>query len=605
MDGALLAVGTVADTLKHKSPYKEQVEAMMLTYVAPCFESPYGHLRAKACWVAKEFCDFEFSGGGGEAGRGPQFAALLEAVMRRLSDPDLPVRVEGVVALRSFVDALADLDVLSPVLPSLLDAVFNLMAEIDNEDLVFTLEAIVEKFGDAIAPHAAGLATSLAAAFWRYVQANEGDEDEDDNDAAAMAAFGCIRALNALLDAVAALPGLLPGLLDTLAPIMEEMMSPRGQDLFEEVLEMASYFTYFVPTPLPPRLWGLWPRISAALMDWGIDYWDNALPALDNLVSRDTATFLGSANPDYQASMFQLVSHALSGDFSDTDIVAVPKLMEVVLAASPAGSVDRWVEPFIGLAWSRLQRTTRRPLKDELIALVSVALHYNSTLALGALHRLGATNQLLGGWSELINARRCNGRKPAHFQQQRLKKLCALGLVALLRAADDALQPPLVAGLPQVLHGTLAVLSDLKKQQEEAAEQLQAGSGSEEEEDQDDDADSDAPFEVEDDQYLKKLQRAARDILGGGDGGDDDDDDDDGEDDWSDEEEACSNPFEELDPYANVLEALATMRAAMPARYDAVVTRADSNVHATLQGLQQHVEAESRKQQQQQQQEKS
>lgn len=52
----------------------------------------------------------------------------------------------------------------------------------DNEDLVFTLEAIVEKFGEEIGPWAADLAANLAAAFWRYTGAGEGDdEDEDDN----------------------------------------------------------------------------------------------------------------------------------------------------------------------------------------------------------------------------------------------------------------------------------------------------------------------------------------------------------------------------------------------------------------------------------------
>jgi hypothetical protein len=186
MDGALLAIGTCADALKSKAPYRDNVEAMLTQFVAPCFDSAYGHLRAKACWVSKEFCDFAgFSGGEGESGRGPQFCGLFERVMRALSDAELPVRVDAVVALRSFVEELADLDVLRPVLPSLLDAVFALMAEVDNEDLVFTLEGIVEKFGDGIAPYATGLARSLAAAFWKYVSATEGDGDDDDADTGA------------------------------------------------------------------------------------------------------------------------------------------------------------------------------------------------------------------------------------------------------------------------------------------------------------------------------------------------------------------------------------------------------------------------------------
>ena len=179
MDGALLAVGTCADVLKNKSPYREQVEAMLTTFVAPCFDSPHGHLRAKASWVAREFCDFTFSSGGGSSGTGPQFFGLFERVMRGLGDTELPVRVDAVVALRSFVEELADLEILKPLLPSLLNSVFGLMSEIDNEDLVFTLESIVEKFGDEIAPHAATLAAQLAGAFWKYTEATEGEDDDD------------------------------------------------------------------------------------------------------------------------------------------------------------------------------------------------------------------------------------------------------------------------------------------------------------------------------------------------------------------------------------------------------------------------------------------
>lgn len=120
-----------------------------------------------------------------------------------------------------------------------------------------------------------------------------------------MAAFGCIRTLNALLDSVSTLTELLPALEEVLFPVMHELTSTRGQDVFEEVLDMASYFTYFMD-PISPRLWSLWPRIHLCLLEWAIDYWDNILPPLDNLISRDTATFLSSTNPNYQESVFQV-----------------------------------------------------------------------------------------------------------------------------------------------------------------------------------------------------------------------------------------------------------------------------------------------------------
>lgn len=38
---------------------------------------------------------------------------------------------------------------------------FKLMNEVENEDLVFTLETIVDKFGEEIAPYALGLCQNL------------------------------------------------------------------------------------------------------------------------------------------------------------------------------------------------------------------------------------------------------------------------------------------------------------------------------------------------------------------------------------------------------------------------------------------------------------
>lgn len=54
--------------------------------------------------------------------------------------------------------------------------------QVENEELVFTLEVIVEKFGDDIAPYAVNLARNLTAAFWKYSgQADGEDEGEEDD----------------------------------------------------------------------------------------------------------------------------------------------------------------------------------------------------------------------------------------------------------------------------------------------------------------------------------------------------------------------------------------------------------------------------------------
>lgn len=49
-------------------------------------------------------------------------------------------------------------------------------------------------------------------------------------------------------------------------------------------------------------------------LDFGIDYWENLIVPLDNFISRGTAHFLSSTNPNYQESVYQMVAHALNGE---------------------------------------------------------------------------------------------------------------------------------------------------------------------------------------------------------------------------------------------------------------------------------------------------
>jgi hypothetical protein len=210
---------------------------------------------------------------------------------------------------------------------------------------VFTLEVLVDKFGDEIAPFAVNLARNLTAAFWKYSGMADGEDGEDEDDqgecgtncylslvtnvsichfqllviylnrtlldhsagarsssaifvskyffmslhvpavlqlpslhtfgipciltvpcstalccarsstcvtklpcccaAAAVAAYGCLKALNTLLDGVAEMKHLLPVLEEVLFPVMAKCLSTDGQDVLEDVLELLAYFTYF------------------------------------------------------------------------------------------------------------------------------------------------------------------------------------------------------------------------------------------------------------------------------------------------------------------------------------------------------------------------
>jgi hypothetical protein len=141
------------------------------------------------------------------------------------------------------------------------------MNEVENEDLVFTLETIVDKFGEEMAPYALGLCQNLviyilyeilylprmflfwnasiflyynyafpfstkAAAFWRCM--NTADADDDADDPSSLAAVGCLRAISTILESMSSLPQLFVQIEPTLLPIMRSMLTTDGQGIYYE-----------------------------------------------------------------------------------------------------------------------------------------------------------------------------------------------------------------------------------------------------------------------------------------------------------------------------------------------------------------------------------
>ncbi|XP_057427481.1 importin beta-like SAD2 homolog isoform X2 [Lotus japonicus] len=468
-DGALLAIGALCDRLKQNEPYKSELERMLVQHVFPEFSSPVGHLRAKAAWVAGQYAHISFADQN-------NFRKALQCVVCGMRDPELPVRIDSVFALRSFVEACKDLDEIRPILPQLLDEFFKLMDEIENEDLVYTLETIVDKFGEEMAPYALGLCQSLAAAFWRCM--NTAEADDEDDDPGALAAVGCLRAISTILESVSSLPQLFVQIEPTLLPIMRRMLTTDGEEVFEEVLEIASYITFFSPS-ISLDMWSLWPLMMEALADWAIDFFPNILVPLDNYISRGTAHFLTCKEPNYQHSLWNMISSIMADkNIQDSDTVSAPKLIEAVFL-NCRGQVDHWVEPYLRITIERLNRTEKSNLKCLLMQVVADALYYNAALTLSILQRLGVASEIFNLWFHMLQEVKKSGVH-AHFKREHNKKICCLGLTSLLALPADQLPGE---ALGRVFRATLNLLVAYKDQVAEAAK------AEEEEEAENDDMD--------------------------------------------------------------------------------------------------------------------
>ncbi|KAK6914386.1 Importin-beta, N-terminal domain [Dillenia turbinata] len=579
-DGALLAVGALCDKLKQTEPYKSELEHMLVQHVFPEFSSPVGHLRAKAAWVAGQYAHINFSDQS-------NFRKAFQSVVNGMRDVELPVRVDSVFALRSFIEACKDLSEIRPILPQLLDEFFKLMNEVENEDLVFTLETIVDKFGEEMAPYALGLCQNLAAAFWKCMNSAEADEDADDP--GALAAVGCLRAISTILESVSRLPDLFVHIEPILLPIMRRMLTTDGQEVFEEVLEIVSYMTFFSPT-ISMDMWSLWPLMMEALSDWAIDFFPNILVPLDNYISRSTAHFLTCKEPDYQQSLWNMISSIMADkNMEDNDIEPAPKLIEVVFQ-NCRGQVDQWVEPYLRITVERLQRTEKLYLKCLLIQVIADALYYNAALTLNILQKLGVATEVFNLWFQMLQQVKKSGMR-ANFKREHDKKVCCLGLTSLLALPADQLP---AEALGRVFRASLDLLVAYKDQlaeavREEEAEDDDAIDGFQSDDDEDGDV-SDKEMGVDgedgdeaDSMTLKKLASQASVFSR------DDDDEDDSDDEYSDDDELQS-PIDDVDAFIFFVDTIKSMQAVDPLRFQNLTQTLDFHYQALANGIAQHAD---------------
>ncbi|XP_062223323.1 importin beta-like SAD2 [Phragmites australis] len=579
-DGALLAIGTLCDKLKQTDPYKSELEQMLVQHVFPEFNSRVGHLRAKAAWVAGQYAHINFSDP-------DNFRRAMHCIVSGMRDPDLPVRVDSVFALRSFVEACKDLNEIRPILPQLLDDFFKLMNEIENEDLVFTLETIVDKFGEEMAPYALGLCQNLAAAFWRCMASSEADTEADDS--GALAAVGCLRGISTILESISSLPHLFIQMEPTLLPIMRRMLTSDGQDVYEEVLEIVSYMSFFSPT-ISLDMWSLWPLMMEALNDWAIDFFENILVPLDNYISRGTDHFLACKDPDYQESLWNALSSIMGDEnMEDSDIEPAPKLIEVFFQ-NCKGNVDRWVGRYLMITIERLRRAHKPYLKCLLVQVIANALYYNPSFTLEILQKLGVAADIFRHWFAMIQEVKKNGSR-ANFKRDHDKKVCCLGLTSLIGLPADKIP---AEDLYQIFKATLELLVAYKDQVAESKKQNEADAddmdGFDADEEDDEEVDSDKEMGLDDEEdgdevsslHLQKLAAEARGFQPA-------DDDDDSDDDFSDDDE-LQLPIDEVDPFVFFVETVQGLQASDPLRFQNLMQTLDFRYQALASGIALHAE---------------
>lgn len=494
-DGAMYVIGELRDQLEHKKnrdKFKPQLMWLLQQHVFSDLKSSAGHLRGRASWVLSQFV-FSIQD------EAQFFATVVTSVMELLRDADLPVKFQAAVSMRKLIyDERKQCaregvkEQVGAVLPNVLQELFNMMESLGSDELVSTMEVLIESYADQMGPYAQGLCERLSQHFIKLASNEEADEES------VLAACQCCSAITTLLESIKKTPEIYHLLEPSLIPVLNTVFSPSQpggdymyMEFMEDCLEILTYLTYYAPT-ISQGLWSLFPTLAQSFFDWAVDYLQDINMPLDNYISRGTEGFL--ANPQYVETVYKMIEYVFTiEDGTERDCIEGCKLADSLIM-NCVGRVDNAVERIIVLVVERFQKTVKKDnLRSELLKTLADCLYYNPQATLSVLESKQATSTV---FQIFFNAIMATGPKKedasgeeivhkTHLKKVHDKKVSILGLSAVLRVPAAQMPPTVSSGISHVVAALTTLLVDIEeaKKIRAAREQEEEGQGEEEDDD--------------------------------------------------------------------------------------------------------------------------
>ncbi|KAG7199899.1 hypothetical protein KM043_014345 [Ampulex compressa] len=316
-DGALHMVGSLAEVLLKRKVYREQMDKMLMQYVFPEFNSPHGHMRARACWVLHYFSEIKFK----------QQQILVEAIRLTtnalLTDQDLPVKVEAAIALQVLLSAQDGAQkYIEPLIKQITLELLAIIRETENDDLTTVMQKIVCTYTEQLMPIAVEICQHLAVTFSQVLETDEGSDEK------AITAMGLLNTIENLLAVMENHPQIMAQLQPTVLQVVAHIFGQSVMEFYEEALSLVYELT---GKTISEDMWKVLELMYQLFEKNGFDYFTDMMPALHNYITVDTPAFL--SNENHILVMFNMCKVVLTGEANEDPECHAAKLLEVVIAA--------------------------------------------------------------------------------------------------------------------------------------------------------------------------------------------------------------------------------------------------------------------------------
>lgn len=153
------------EQVKEDDGLLSNIEQIMQNFVQQELKNPIGFLRYRACqfYTSYGFINFKDS---------QNVKKAVEGIYQCTNDKCLPVKVAAAIALNQMVEQEEAISILKPGLNQILSNYLTIMNEVDNDQVVESLQEFILTFGDSITNFAIQLVLHLTKAFYKYVNYN-------------------------------------------------------------------------------------------------------------------------------------------------------------------------------------------------------------------------------------------------------------------------------------------------------------------------------------------------------------------------------------------------------------------------------------------------
>jgi hypothetical protein len=170
---------------------------------------------------------------------------VLEGVVRLLLDPEIPVKYEAAITFRILSAHGTIPHAVTSAVPQVLDSMLELVQLCPNDDIVATLEALIDRFPAEVSPSAARVCRRLCQTFLAHAEGTM----EDTSTARCRVLVATMSALVGLLQNLRDLPHMYSQLEDALLQVVHTVLSRQAEFAMAELVVDAVEVLALNPKP--------------------------------------------------------------------------------------------------------------------------------------------------------------------------------------------------------------------------------------------------------------------------------------------------------------------------------------------------------------------